>query len=57
MKIRAAVLERFGEPLVVQELDLAEPGPGEVLVRPPKRGVPSCRWLCAFERKVRARAA
>jgi S-(hydroxymethyl)glutathione dehydrogenase/alcohol dehydrogenase len=33
MKIRAAVLERFGEPLVVQELDLADPGPGEVLVR------------------------
>jgi S-(hydroxymethyl)glutathione dehydrogenase/alcohol dehydrogenase len=33
MKIRAAVLERFGEPLVVQEVDLAEPGPGEVLVR------------------------
>ena len=33
MKIRAAVLERFGEPLVVQEVELAEPGPGEVLVR------------------------
>jgi S-(hydroxymethyl)glutathione dehydrogenase/alcohol dehydrogenase len=33
MRIRAAVLEEFGEPLVVQELDLAEPGPGEVLVR------------------------
>jgi S-(hydroxymethyl)glutathione dehydrogenase/alcohol dehydrogenase len=33
MKIRAAVLEEFGEPLVVQEVDLAEPGPGEVLVR------------------------
>ena len=33
MKIRAAVLERFGEPLEVQELDLAEPGAGEVLVR------------------------
>jgi S-(hydroxymethyl)glutathione dehydrogenase/alcohol dehydrogenase len=33
MKIRAAVLERFGEPLEVQELDLAEPKPGEVLVR------------------------
>jgi S-(hydroxymethyl)glutathione dehydrogenase/alcohol dehydrogenase len=31
--MRAAVLERFGEPLVVQEVDLAEPGPGEVLVR------------------------
>ena len=33
MKIRAAVLERFGEPLVVQELDLADPRDGEVLVR------------------------
>lgn len=33
MKIRGAVLEEFGKPLVVQELDLAEPGPGEVLVR------------------------
>src|SRR5215210_6437496 len=33
MRIRAAVLEEFGEPLVVQEVDLADPGPGEVLVR------------------------
>ena len=33
MKIRAAVLEEFGAPLAVQELDLDEPGPGEVLVR------------------------
>jgi S-(hydroxymethyl)glutathione dehydrogenase / alcohol dehydrogenase len=33
MRIRAAVLEAFGEPLAVQEIDLAEPGPGEVLVR------------------------
>src|SRR4051812_23998834 len=33
MKMRAAVLEEFGKPLVVQEVDLAEPGPGEVLVR------------------------
>src|ERR687897_500209 len=33
MKIRAAVLEEFGQPLVVQELDLAEPKDGEVLVR------------------------
>ena len=33
MKMRAAVLEEFGKPLVVQELDLADPGPGEVLVR------------------------
>src|SRR5436309_1022123 len=33
MKIRAAVLERFGQPLEVQELELAEPRAGEVLVR------------------------
>src|SRR4051794_40658720 len=33
MQIRAAVLEEFGKPLVVQELDLAEPKAGEVLVR------------------------
>jgi S-(hydroxymethyl)glutathione dehydrogenase / alcohol dehydrogenase len=33
VRVRAAVLERFGEPLVVEELDLAEPKDGEVLVR------------------------
>jgi len=33
VKIRAAVLEEFGRPLEVQELDLAEPKAGEVLVR------------------------
>jgi S-(hydroxymethyl)glutathione dehydrogenase/alcohol dehydrogenase len=33
MKIRAAVLEEFGQPLQVTELDLAEPKAGEVLVR------------------------
>ena len=33
MKMRAAVLEEFGKPLVVQEVDLAEPQAGEVLVR------------------------
>src|SRR5690349_4642603 len=33
MKIRAAVLEQFGQPLAVQELELAEPKAGEVLVR------------------------
>jgi S-(hydroxymethyl)glutathione dehydrogenase/alcohol dehydrogenase len=33
MKIRAAVLEQFGSPLEVQELDLADPRAGEVLVR------------------------
>ncbi len=33
MKIRAAVLEQFGAPLEVQEVELAEPAAGEVLVR------------------------
>ena len=33
MKMRAAVLEEFGEPLAVQEVELAEPQAGEVLVR------------------------
>jgi S-(hydroxymethyl)glutathione dehydrogenase / alcohol dehydrogenase len=33
MKIRAAVLEEFGEPLNVTDVELAGPGPGEVLVR------------------------
>jgi S-(hydroxymethyl)glutathione dehydrogenase/alcohol dehydrogenase len=31
--MRAAVLEDFGRPLEVQELELTDPGPGEVLVR------------------------
>jgi len=33
MRIRAAVLEEFGAPLRVQEVDLAEPRAGEALVR------------------------
>lgn len=33
MRMRAAVLEEFGEPLAVQEVELAEPRAGEVLVR------------------------
>ena len=33
MKIRAAVLSAFDEPLEVQELELAEPGPREALIR------------------------
>jgi S-(hydroxymethyl)glutathione dehydrogenase/alcohol dehydrogenase len=33
MRIRAAVLEEFGAPLAVQEVDLADPAKGEVLVR------------------------
>ncbi|MGI8605961.1 MAG: alcohol dehydrogenase catalytic domain-containing protein [Gaiellaceae bacterium] len=33
MRIKAAVLEEFGGPLVVQELELAEPEAGEALIR------------------------
>lgn len=33
MRMKAAVLEEFGKPLVVQEVDLDEPKAGEVLVR------------------------
>ncbi len=33
VKMRAAVLEQFDQPLVVQEVDLADPRRGEVLVR------------------------
>ena len=33
MRIRAAVLEEFGSPLALQDVELAGPGPGEVLVR------------------------
>ncbi|MDX6486155.1 MAG: alcohol dehydrogenase [Gaiellaceae bacterium] len=39
MKIRAAVLERTAGPMTVTELDLAEPGAGEVLVRLHASGV------------------
>src|SRR5687768_6111263 len=33
MRMRAAVMEEFGAPLAVQEIELAEPKQGEVLVR------------------------
>ncbi len=33
MNVRAAVLERFGEPLAITEVELGEPREGEVLVR------------------------
>src|SRR3954452_10736884 len=33
MRVRAAVLEQFGQPLAVQDVELAEPRAGEVLVR------------------------
>lgn len=39
MKMRAAVLEEFGKPLVVQDVDLAPPKDGEVLVKVKACGV------------------
>src|SRR5271156_4956897 len=33
MRMQAAVLEQFGEPLVITDVDLAEPKDGEGLVR------------------------
>ena len=33
MQMRAAVLEKFGEPLVVQQVDLAPPKAGEALIK------------------------
>ncbi len=59
MQIRAAVLEEFGQPLVVQDVDLDEPGPGEVLVRLEACGVchtdlpfrgPGSSSLCVIRR-------
>ncbi len=38
-QMRAALLERVGAPLVVRDLDLAPPGPEEVLVRIEAAGV------------------
>ncbi len=39
MRIKAAVLEEFGKPLVIQDVDIAEPKAGEVLVRVEACGV------------------
>ena len=39
MRMRAAVLEEFGQPLAVQEVELADPKQGEVLVRLDSCGV------------------
>ncbi len=44
MKIRAVVLERTGGPLTPCELELAPPGPGEVLVRLHASGVCHSDW-------------
>jgi Zn-dependent alcohol dehydrogenase len=44
MQIRAAVLEKTGGPLTIAELDLAPPGPEEVLVRLGASGVCHSDW-------------
>jgi Zn-dependent alcohol dehydrogenase len=44
MKIRGAVLEQTGGPITVSELDLATPGPEEVLVRLRASGVCHSDW-------------
>lgn len=31
--MRAAQVERFGQPLVLKELDIPTPGPGQILVK------------------------
>ncbi len=33
MKTKAAVCRTFGKPLTVETIELAEPGPGEVLIK------------------------
>ena len=38
-KMQAAVVEYFGKPLVMQELDIPEPGPGQILVKTEACGV------------------
>ena len=39
MKAKAAVLYEVGQPVVVEQLDLESPGPGEVMVRVAGTGV------------------
>ena len=38
-KMQAAQVERFGQPLVIKELDLPTPGPGQILVKTEACGV------------------
>jgi S-(hydroxymethyl)glutathione dehydrogenase / alcohol dehydrogenase len=44
VKIRGVVLEQTGGPLTLTELDLADPGPEEVLVRLHASGVCHSDW-------------
>ena len=39
MKMQAAVVERFGAPLVIREIDIPTPGPGQILVKTEACGV------------------
>ena len=54
MQIRAAVLEEFGAPLEVQEVELEEPRAGEVLVRLEACGVCHTRVIGCLMPKSRA---
>ena len=38
-KMQAAVVEQFGKPLLLVELDIPSPGPGEILVKTEACGV------------------
>jgi hypothetical protein len=38
-KMNAAVVEQFGKPLVFQEWDIPNPGPGQILVKTEACGV------------------
>ncbi len=38
-KMQAAVVEQFGQPLVVQQIDIPTPGPGQILVKTEACGV------------------
>jgi Zn-dependent alcohol dehydrogenase len=45
--VRAAVLKEVGQPLTLEEVELAEPGPGEVSVRLSASGVCHSDWNVA----------
>jgi propanol-preferring alcohol dehydrogenase len=41
-KMQAAVVEHFGKPLVMRELDIPIPAAGQILVQTEACGVPIC---------------
>jgi S-(hydroxymethyl)glutathione dehydrogenase/alcohol dehydrogenase len=64
MKTRAAIVENKGGPLRIEEVDLADPGPGEVCIRVEACGTPEQapkiaktqpRHPAASPRKIRRR--